>query len=88
MVIILKNKILVELIVPDLDEKYDLYIPVNKKVGNIINLLNKALKELSRGVYLSSKDICIYNRNTGEKYPIDILVRETDIRNGASLVII
>ena len=84
----MKNKVLVELIVPDLDEKYDIYIPINRKVGNIIVLLNKALKELSKGVYINSKTISIYNRITGEQYKMDVLVRETDIRNGASLVII
>ena len=84
----MKNKVLVELIIPDLDEKYDLYIPINKKVGNIIVLLNKALKELSRGVYMSSNATSIYNKMTGEQYKMDVLVRETDIRNGASLVII
>ena len=84
----MKNKVLVELIVPDLDEKYDIYIPINKKVGNIIVLLNKTLKELSKGVYVNSNTISIYNRITGEQYKMDVLVRETDIRNGASLVII
>ena len=84
----MKNKVLVELIVPDLDEKYDIYIPINRKVGNIIVLLNKALKELSKGVYINSSAISIYNRITGEQYKMDVLVRETDIRNGASLVII
>lgn len=83
----MKNKILVELIVPELDEKFDLYIPINKKVGNIIVLLNRALKEISNGVYINSNKSCIYNQNTGEKYPMDILVRETNIRNAACLII-
>lgn len=88
MVIMMKNKVLIELIVPEIDEKYDLYIPINKKVGNIIVLLNKALKEMTNGVYIASNVNCIYNSVTGEKYHMDTLVRETNIRNGSILVIL
>lgn len=83
----MKNKVLVELIVPELDEKFDLYIPINKKVGNIIVLLNRALKEMSNGVYINSNKSCIYSQSTGEKYPMDVLVRETNIRNASCLII-
>ena len=43
----MKNKVLVELIVPQIDEKYNVYIPINKKIGNVIVLLNKAISELT-----------------------------------------
>ena len=39
----MKNKVLVELVVPVLEENYDVYLPINKKIGNIIELLNRAL---------------------------------------------
>lgn len=84
----MKNKFLIELIVPQLDEKFDVYIPVNKKVGNIIVLLNKILKEVSNGIYINSNKCSIYNKTTGEKYEMDVLVRETSIRNASCLIII
>lgn len=84
----MKNKILIELIVPEIDEKYNLYIPINKKVGNIIVLLNRAVKEFSNGNYQGTNNTGIYNVETGEKYSINVLVRETNIRNGTSIVLI
>lgn len=84
----MKNKILIELIVPEVDEKYDIYIPINKKVGNVIVLLNKAVKELTNGLYDGSTRTSLYNRTTGQKYAINSLVRETNIRNGSSLILI
>ena len=45
------NKILIKLIVPELDKTYDLFIPISKKVGNIIKLVNKGLEELNNDVY-------------------------------------
>ena len=84
----MKNKILVELIVPEIDKKYDIYIPINKRVGNIIGLLNRAVKELSDGIYNGTERTSIYDRVTGEKYSINSLVRDTNIRNGSILILI
>ena len=84
----MKNKVLIEVIVPEIDEKYNLYIPINKKIGNIIALLDKAVKEITNGVYVGSNKTALYNRLTGEKYSINTLIRETNIRNGTSLILI
>ena len=84
----MKNKILIELIVPEVDEKYNIYIPINKKVGNVVVLLSKALKELTNGTFDGTNKTCLYDRITGEKYPINSLIRETNITNGSSLILI
>lgn len=84
----MKNKILIELIVPEIDMKYNLYIPINKKVGNVIVLLNKAVRELSDGLYEGNDKTSLYDRKTGEKYSINSLIRQTNVRNGSSLILI
>ena len=84
----MKNKILIEVVVPEIEQKYNIYIPVNKKIGNLIVLLNKAIKELSDGAYEGTEKTALYNKLTGEKYSINTLVRETSIRNGTVLVLI
>lgn len=84
----MKNKILIELIVPEIDEKYNLYIPINKKIGNVVILLSKAVRDLTNGTFDGTTKTSLYNKTTGEKYPINSLVRETNIRNGSSLILI
>lgn len=83
----MKNKILIELIVPTIEEKYSLFIPVNKKIGNIIMLISKAIFDVSSGLYSLDENSGLYNRETGQKYLPDELVRETNIRNGTSLIL-
>lgn len=83
----MKNKILVELIVPEIEESYDIYIPINKKIGSIINLLSKAIFELSDGEYVNNNKSFIYNSDTGEKYDINVIVKDTNIRNGTKIVL-
>lgn len=83
----MKNKVLVEILVPSIEEKYDVYLPINKKVGNVINLIMNAIIESSNGVFTSSNTVCLYNSVTGDKYDMDKLVYDTDIRNGSILVL-
>lgn len=82
------NKVLVNLIVPELNQAYDVYLPVNKKMGNIIILLNKAVYELSGGDYPLSDKNKLYNAITKELYQPDILLANTDIKNGTKLVLV
>ena len=42
-----KNKILIELYIPSIEKTYDLYIPINKKIGTVKTLIEKALVEIT-----------------------------------------
>jgi len=83
----MNNKVLVELVVPVLEESYDVFIPVNKKIGNIINLLSKVVGELSLGYFKADDGTSLYSGDTGDKYPMDVLVRNADIRNGSKIIL-
>lgn len=81
------NKVLVEILVPSIEAKYDVYLPVNKRVGNIINLLCRAINEFTNGIFVGDSAVSLYNNINGEKYNIDDLIRKTDIKNGSVLVL-
>ncbi len=83
----MKNKVLVEVLVPVIEKKYDVYLPVNKRIGNIINLLCKAIEEFTNGMFTTDTSISLYSSATGVKYNINDLLRKTDIRNGSILVL-
>lgn len=83
----MKNKFLVELIVPEIEQNYMIYIPINKKIGNIIVLLNKSVTELSNGLYVGTNKTALYDKKSGEKYGINELVRNTNIMNGSTLIL-
>lgn len=82
----MKNKVLIELLVPAIEAKYDVYIPVNKKVGSIISLLQKSVFELSDGEYVPTTKTFIYGSN-GQKYDLNLIVKDTDIRNGSTITL-
>ena len=84
----MKNKVLIELIVPEIDSKFNVFIPISKKVGEVLTLLNKSLIDVSNGVYVSSNKKWVYDGNTGEKYDLNTLIKDTNIRNGTTIVLI
>lgn len=84
----MKNKVLVELIVPFIESKFDVYLPINRRIGNIITLLNKTITEVSEGCYEGSNKSALYNRETNQKYEPNALLYNTDIRNGTTLILL
>lgn len=87
-VVSIKNKVLVKLIVPEIDQSFYIYFPINKKIGNIINLLNKNISEITNGELEESNSNSLYNIETNEKYQSDVLLINTSIRNGSKLVLL
>lgn len=84
----MKNKILIEVIVPSIEARYDLYIPINRRIGNLITLLNKTIQEMSEDCFIGDNHTALYNRDTNQKYNPNDLIYNTDIRNGTSLILL
>lgn len=86
--IFINNKVFIRLLIPEIDKSYDVSLPVNKRIGNIINLLNATISEMSNGELKPSKNNVLYNVRTGEKYMPNTLLLNTNIRNGTILVLL
>ncbi len=84
----MNNKVLVNLKVPEIDKSFDLFLPVNKKIGNIILLINKTLSELTEGKYKINSLYALFNLYTKELYTSDQLLLNTNIRNGTKLLLL
>lgn len=82
------NKVLVKLFVPILEKQYEIWLPLNKKIYNIIILLSKAVNELEESEYQPNEMPILYNKITGDAYDINVRVKDTDIRNGTEIVLI
>ena len=80
------NKVLVNLYVPFLEKQYEVFLPANKRIGEIIQLLGKALGDITGGYYIYQEVERIYNRQTGKEYSLQELLKYTNIRNGTELI--
>lgn len=82
------NKVCVDLIVPGIEEKYNVFIPINKKTIEIIFLLNKAINEMSNGEFPMLDTLSLINADTGSVYDTDKNFLENGIVNGARLILL
>lgn len=84
----MKNKILVKLIVPEIDSTYDVFIPVNEVVWKVKKLVIKSIFDLSGGALDLKKNYALINKMDGNQYDNNVVVIDTNIRNATELVLL
>lgn len=82
------NKVLIKLIMPELDVNYDIFIPVNEVIWKISKLLVKSISDLSDLELDINNNYVLINRDTGKIYDSNEIVINTDIRNSTELLLI
>ena len=81
------NKILITVIVPTIEEKYDIYIPVSKSIKTTKKLLVKTINELSGGHYPEKDNYTLMSSN-GEVFRLSSTIKESGIKNGDKIILI
>ena len=84
----MNNKVLVMLYVPMLEKEYDCFIPINKKIQNVINLLVKSLYEMNDNNFDVEHNHSLYIKDTGKEINKNMRVKDTSIRNATELILI
>lgn len=82
----MEYKVLIRLYVPEIEQNYEVYIPINKTISQVLVLLNKLVNNVSGETYPIKNNLKLYNRRTFEQYQLDSVIRNTNIRNGTELV--
>lgn len=82
------NKVFIILYVPLIEEKYELFIPINRKICDIIELLVRAIDDLVDTNYILANETGLYNKETGKKYDSEVKICNTDIKNGVELILV
>lgn len=72
---------------PILDKKYELFVPVDRRIHDLITLLKKTLPELSRDYYAHNFPN-IYNKSTGKVYDLNLIIDQSDIKMGTRLILL
>ncbi len=81
------NKVNVDLIVPGVGERYNIFIPVNKTVGEIITILNNSINELT-GCFPLSNRLSLLDVTENKIYDYNTELINTGIKNGSVLALI
>ncbi len=76
------NKVLVNIYIVSLSKNFEVFVPVNEKVGNIVKLLGVLIDSISE------LNNVIMNIDSGACYNNNDIVRNTDIRNDTKLLLL
>ena len=82
----MKDKVLVNIYVPFIEKKYEVFLPAGKKINEITYLIGNSLNDITGGYYIYNKTERLYNRQTGKEYNSGELLKHTSIRNGTELI--
>lgn len=81
------NKLLVSIEVPSIEQNFDLFIPINKKIGTIKKYVIDSIKDLSENI-LKDDTYGFYDIDTGVKYDSNMYVKDSGIKNGARIMLL
>lgn len=85
----MNNKVLVEVIVPLLEEKYEIYLPVNKRISSVIKLIEKSLNEITNGYYpVQKENSVIIDEESGNVFDVNLTVKDSKMQNGSKIILI
>lgn len=82
-----ENKLLVIVSVPILEEEYDIYIPINKKIGTIKKLLIEQISTLTEVDNNTLNNLKLYNKDSTNILHNNEIVKMSEIKNGSKLLL-
>lgn len=84
----MENKVLIKLIVLELDSCFDVFLPVNEILWKVKKLLIKSVSDLTNIPLDINGDYVLINKDNSRIYDNNCVVIDTDIRNGSELILI
>lgn len=82
------NRVLIRVYVPLLEKKYDVWVPINKKVYEIIINLIKGINSINKIEYDMKEIPNLYDKESSEVYDINAKIIDTNIRNGSEVILL
>lgn len=82
------DKVLVEVYLPASEKSFDVFLPLESKLYEVVYLLTNTMTELTEGEFSPSHDTILCNRHSGTILNINMTVEENGVINGAKLMLI
>jgi hypothetical protein len=82
------ERVLVEVFLPAAGSSYDIYIPLDSRMSEVLILVSKVIEDLSKGKYKITEETVLCDRASGIIFNINLSVAELGIKNGSKLMLI
>ncbi|GMK42100.1 hypothetical protein PCCS19_51590 [Paenibacillus sp. CCS19] len=82
------NKALVEIVLPAAGTTYDVFLPLDSRMSEVVMLVAALLSDLSDGKFKARPDAMLCDAHSGTILDINRSVAELGIKNGSRLLLI
>ena len=84
----MQNKVLIKLIVPELNTSFDIFIPVNEVVWKIRKLILKSISDLTNIPIDINGEYLLINKDNCKVYKNNDVIIDTDVRNSSEIILV
>ena len=81
------NRVLIRVYAPLLEKKYDVWVPINKSIYEVIINLVKGINSINKIEYDMKEIPNLYDKESSEIYDINFKIIDTNIRNGSVILL-
>lgn len=82
------SKVLVEVLLPAANMKFDVYIPQESKMSEVKQLVTSVMTDLADGKFKGHEDSVLCDADSGLIFNVNMIVSELGIENGSRLMLI
>ena len=81
------NKVLVEVYVLKMDKTYEIFLPPNKCVADIIVMLVNSINEITNGIFPKDYHVALFDSEAGGFFDPSLSLKKSNINNGKKLIL-
>lgn len=80
-------RVYITLDVPILDKKYELLVPIDRRIHDLVDILRENIQELKSNYY-KDKIPNVFNKSSGELYDMNLIIKDSNIKTGTRLILL
>ena len=80
-------RVYISLDIPILDETYELLVPIDRRIHDLIGILKENISGLKENYY-KDRTPNIFNKSSGELYDMNLVIKDSDIKTGTRLILL
>ena len=80
-------RVYIALDIPILDEKYELLVPIDRRIHELITVLKNNIKGLNEDYY-KDRMPNLFNKSSGQLYDMNLILKDSDIKTGTRLILL
>lgn len=81
------DKLCLDIIVPNINRRYEFIVPQDMKVGEAVDLIAKTIREHEQKIHFNIEELMMFSRQDSIALNIEYSFRELGISDGSEIIL-